>query len=181
MIETRRLIIREWRPEDAAEAFRMYGDPDVTRFIGGAAVPDPEAMRTRMDWIIARNNRLPEGYGSFAAVSRATGQLIGTAMIKPMPGADGELTDDIEVGWHLAKKNWGQGYATEFGHALLRHGFEVLQIELLHAVVDPPNVASRRVAERLGMNHVGQTTLYYDGDPIEHFQLDRETWQQQQA
>jgi RimJ/RimL family protein N-acetyltransferase len=62
------------------------------------------------------------------------------------------------------------------GRALLQHGFEVLDLEVLHAVVDPLNAASQRVAEKIGMRRMGQTRAYYDQE-LEHFEMDREEWQ----
>lgn len=181
VLQTPRLLIRTWEMADVDAAFAMYGDPQVTRWLWGDPLPNLETMRQRMVEIIERNATFSPGLGSFPAVSRETGRIVGTALIKPMPGADGKLTDDIEVGWHVTRQHWGRGFATEFGLELLRHGFDTLQIPRLHAVVDPPNVASQRVAQKIGMRHTGQTVRYYDGKPIEHFELDRDEWSQRQA
>lgn len=61
------------------------------------------------------------------------------------------------------------------GGALLRRGFDSLDLGMLHAVVDPANGASQRVAEKIGMRRVGRTRQYYDVE-VDHFELRREEW-----
>lgn len=78
-----------------------------------------------------------------------------------------EFVDAYEVGWHLRKAAWGNGYATEIGKALLDYGFNVLNLPVLYAAIAPGNVASVRVAQKLGMAHLDQTVRYYDdGDEL---------------
>jgi RimJ/RimL family protein N-acetyltransferase len=61
------------------------------------------------------------------------------------------------------------------GHALLVRAFEQLGLEIVHAVVETPNVASQRVARKIGMRHAGRTTAFYDAE-LEHFTLTRDEW-----
>jgi len=89
----------------------------------------------------------------------------------------GELSSDIEIGWHLNKRQWGRGYATEYGKKLIELGFETFNLEQVHALVDLKNDKSKKVAIRLGMDHIGQTTDYYEGTPIDHFLLTRENYE----
>jgi ribosomal-protein-alanine N-acetyltransferase len=175
VFETQRLFARVWQLDDAEAAFRIYGDPEVTRYIGGHTEPDLDAMVTKLEFLIERNRNLPEGHGSFSLILKQTDEIVGAALLKELPNADSAPSGDIEIGWHLARCHWKQGFATEAGFALLEHGFQ-LGLSELHAVVDSPNTASRRVAERLGMRHVGQSTRYYGGVVVEHFVLSRAEW-----
>jgi len=67
---------------------------------------------------------------------------------------------EIEVGYHLARAFWGRGYATEAARACVRFGFEQLNLERIVAVVQPANVASRRVLEKCGLTYTGMGYYY---------------------
>ena len=172
---TERLFARAWDPErDVAGAFALYGDPEVVRFIGGNLVADLDAQREHLRQIIGRIARFPEGQGSWPTFDAESGEMVGTALLKPLPksGTDREPSNDIEVGWHLARAHWGRGFATEMGRALLRYGCHELKLPVLHAVVETPNARSLAVARRIGLRHVGTTDAYYD-HVLEHFILER--------
>ncbi len=175
IFETERCFARLWSLDDAQAAFTMYGDPEVMRYLGNETKADVEETRTLLEEVLERAERLPAGMGSFPLIERASAELVGTALIKPLPDAEKQWTDDIEIGWHLARKHWGKGLATEMGRALLRYGFVELDIPVLHAVVETPNEASLQVARRIGMNAVERTQAYY-GRELEHFVLTREEW-----
>ena len=178
IFRTERLFASRWEPGDAVHALEIYGDPEVTRYIGGKPEADIDSMRVRLEALIERNERLGPQMGSFPVFDRATGQLLGSALIKPLPDTSGELTDDIEIGWHLRRSAWRQGYASEFGRKLLSIGFDDLNLPVLHAVVDRQNPASARVAERLGMRFLGLTCRYYTGEQILHFAMDAGRYRQ---
>ncbi|MEE2640467.1 MAG: GNAT family N-acetyltransferase [Planctomycetota bacterium] len=174
--ETTRLVASQWKVDFAEPAFEIYSDTEVTRFIGGMAVRDVDQMRSRIGEIIERNRSFPPGLGSYPMFLKSTGSLVGTALIKPLPDPTGKLTRDVEIGWHLSRRQWGRGYATEWGKKLMQIAFEELELPEVHAVIDPPNEKSKKVAERLGMEHLGQTTAYYHGEPIEHYRMRRMEW-----
>lgn len=173
VFETSRLIAYQWSPEFAKAAFEIYGDPEVTRFIQGAAVDSVERMKDRISEMIEKYESYPDGMGSFPVCLKSTGTMVGTALLKPLPDNSGNLCQEIEIGWHLARRQWGRGYATEYGNKLLEIGFEEFDLKELHAVIDPPNEKSSKVAVRLGMKHLGVTDAYYDGKPLDHFVMSR--------
>lgn len=163
LFETERLTIRSWIPEsDAEQAFEIYSDPEVTYFLGNASrATSIEAMRQRLIDNIERSRRRKNGTGSWAIVEKATTTIVGTILLKPLPDRDGLPTEDYEVGWHLRRASWGNGYATEAGRGMLDYGFSVLNLPVIYAVVKPENHASIRVTQRLGMKPVGSTKQYY--------------------
>ncbi|MEC9091496.1 MAG: GNAT family N-acetyltransferase [Planctomycetota bacterium] len=169
VFETTRLIGRCWNPDHAKAALEIYSDPEVTQYIPSMHSNDVEEMRQTINEIIERDRSLPQGMGSFPVFLKTTGTMIGTALIKPLPDANGELTDQVEIGWHLARRQWGRGYATEYGKKLIEIGFCEFHRDELHALVDPPNEKSKKVALRLGMERIGQTTQYYLGQLADHF------------
>jgi ribosomal-protein-alanine N-acetyltransferase len=173
LTETERLIIRDWMPQDEAEqAFEIYGDPEVMRFIGsGKTEESVESQRRSLQQRIERDAALQNGTGFWAIVDKETGEIFGTVILKQLPDNDGNPTPEIEVGWHLKKAAWGKGYATEAGQAVLDYGFNVLKLPIIYAVVKPENTASIRVTQRLGMTPLGRTQKYY-GKELELFKLE---------
>ncbi|MBD1870631.1 GNAT family N-acetyltransferase [Cyanobacteria bacterium FACHB-471] len=172
LTETERLVIRNWIPQDDAEqAFEIYGDPEVRRFIGGGKEESVETQRRSLQQRTDRTAALNNGTGFWAIADKETGEIFGTVILKQLPDNDGNLTSEIEVGWHLKKAAWGKGYATEAGQAVLNYGFNVLKLPVIYAVVNPENTASIQVTQRLGMSPLGRTQQYY-GKELELFKLE---------
>lgn len=172
VFETERLIARRWDPDrDAERAFEMYGDPEVTKYIGGQTAPDVATVRANLVKAIERNRtKFGEPFGSFPVFVRETGELVGTAILKPLVDGEDHAMPEIEIGWHLIKRAWGHGYASEYARALLRRAFALTNEEKIYAVVQPPNARSIAVALRIGMRHVGRTERYY-GRELELFEM----------
>ncbi len=146
MFETERLLIRPWSLDDAQEFFSMYTDEQVVHFLPGMRPESLEDQIERMERVIERYRERADGTGAFTCRLRSDGRLIGTALLKGLPGHD-----LIEVGWHLDRWAWGQGFASEMGTCMLHHGFETMGLEYVVAVVDPLNEKSKQVALRIGM------------------------------
>lgn len=149
-LETERLVIREWEPGDR-EAFRaMAQDPVVMRYINGGVPLSEEEI----DATLARQGRNAEvhGFCMGALVEKASGEVIGVAGLQPLG-----TTGDLEIGWWLAPRVWGRGFATEAGAAAMNHVLGTLGRPRVVAIIDPPNEASKRVAARLGLRFVRQT------------------------
>lgn len=158
---TERLLLRQWRDGDEPELFEIYGDGDVTRWLGMEPLAALGAVAAHRAFIAGRVARYPDGLGGWGIAARHTGRLVGGALLKPLPDADDHPTEHIEVGWHLARSAWGHGYATEAAGAVLRYAFDVVGLSEVHAVVRTGNRPSERVAERLGMEHRGTTDAWY--------------------
>lgn len=174
-IETARLVGRPWKLEDVEDAFTLWGDTEVTRYVGMTPLADLDEARARLGAMIARYEAFGPPFMAHALVERATGEIVGTTLLKPVPISAGHPPgDDVEIGWHLARRHWGRGLATEAGRALVDHAFRHLDRDVLVAVVEPPNARSLAVARRLGMTHRGRTVRYYDLE-LELFELRRPT------
>ena len=78
-----------------------------------------------------------------------------------IPRFEAHFTPCVEIGWRLAAEYWNHGYATEAARAVLRFGFDTLQLDEIVAFTVPDNLASRRVMEKLGMTH-------NDADDFDH-------------
>jgi RimJ/RimL family protein N-acetyltransferase len=151
VIETPRLILREFLPRDADALARVISDPETMRFY-----PAPFDRAGVEDWI-GRNIRRYEkdGHGLWAMDLKPTGEMIGDCGIT-VQEVDGERLP--EIGYHVRRDIWGQGFATEAARACRDYGFERLKAEFLVSLIRPENLASRRVAERNGMKVWKQTT-----------------------
>jgi RimJ/RimL family protein N-acetyltransferase len=147
-------VLRQFREDDFEAYLRMMSDPEVRRYLGGGDVPSREegwrhmAMQAGI-WTI-------RGYGLWAVELRATGELVGRV------GAwFPEGWPEIEVGWVIAPEHWGSGYATEAGREALRQAFATLDVTHVISLIRPENVASRRVAEKLG-GTIDKTEVFHD-------------------
>lgn len=169
IFETERLVARRWNLNLAAQSLEIYADPRVTEHIQKMHCDTEEEMTRKLEWIIERNRRWNEPFGSFPVFSKLENQLVGTALIKALPDSQGELSKDIEIGWHLGSQHWGKGYATEFGNELIRIGFDA-GLSVIYAVTGLENAASQAVCRRLGMTYVGRTQEYY-GQELELFEV----------
>ena len=93
------------------------------------------------------------------------GTAVGLVMIKPIPPSGGGEATMLEIGWRQVAEHCGHGYVTEAARAVL-DAVHRAGVERLVAVVDPENLASQRVAVRIGMERVGPTTEFYDAETV---------------
>ena len=156
-LESERLVLRGWDPEDAAAAVGAYGDTEVAHWLAPTMdqVGDAAAMRVLLQQWIAEDARMLTPAGRWAIERRQDGQVIGGATLLPLPP-----DDEFEVGWALHPQAWGHGYATETGLALARWAFEQ-GIEQVVALVRPANTRALAMVQRMGMEWVGETEKYH--------------------
>lgn len=170
VFQTERLVVGQWSLELAEPALRIYGDPLVTKWIGGISEDSIESMRDRLNALIERNQKWPKCWGSWPVFSKQSRELLGALLMKPLPDGNGELTTDIEIGWHLSRDCWGNGFASEGGRKLIEIAFDELDVPELFAVTRPDNTRSQNVALRLGMAYQGRTDAYY-GQTLDLFKI----------
>jgi len=121
----------------------MHLDSEVCRFIG---LRTPEQTRNGLcAWIAAYRW---VGFPKWAVVLQENGALIGRCGVTP---EEYEGISEPELGWTFARAHWGFGYATEAAAAVMKHLFEVLGFRRIISLIDPQNLASERVAARIGM------------------------------
>lgn len=95
------------------------------------------------------------GYGWWAVESQADNHLIGWSGLRFLPE-----TDEIEIGYLLARPYWGTGLATEGALAGMNFGFEKLKIPTIIGIVHPENLASQRVLEKIGLQFQEETEYF---------------------
>jgi [ribosomal protein S5]-alanine N-acetyltransferase len=177
LIETSRLIIRDWHPEeDAEQALQIYSDPEVTKFIRTKADSIEKQISVLRRWV-EKPIQPDDGTGLWAIVTKSIGEIIGTVILLQLLQHEQFVTQNYEIGWHLKRSAWGKGYATEAAKAILNYGFNKLNLSAIYAVVDPENTASIHVTQRLSMKPVGRTNQYY-GTELEMFMIEANAWRE---
>lgn len=171
-LESERLPLRPRSLEDIDAVARMNADPQVMKHI--AAVGDPAMGR---DAVAARSFSHVErglGYWSVFAKGDPAGFLGYVGLIP-----DGDAAEDVQLSYRFTVSSWGRGYAREAAACLLRHGFETLTLTSIAVTTHPLNLASLRLAERLGFLPVPMDPTILIGHPAviaTRFRLTGEAW-----
>lgn len=146
ILETKRLILRHQVLQDLDALWALYCDPEITKYIPDAPRSRDEA-REELEWHMNGHPRFPE-LGLWATIHKETGRFIGRCGLLPWT-IDGQ--QEVEVAYTIARDYWGQGLATEAAQAILQYGFEKLNLSRLISVIEAENIASQKVAEKIGM------------------------------
>jgi RimJ/RimL family protein N-acetyltransferase len=161
VIETERLTLRGHTLDDFAECAAIWGDPRVTRFIGGRPSTEEEAwarlLRNIGHWAAL-------GFGYWAVREKSSGRFVGDVGLADLRrDLQPSLAGIPESGWVLAPWAHGQGFATEAVRAVLAWGETHLRATRTVCLIAPDNAPSLRVAAKCGYKEFGRTT--YKGEP----------------
>ncbi|MBI2526970.1 MAG: GNAT family N-acetyltransferase [Candidatus Rokubacteria bacterium] len=174
ILGTRRLRLRPFTAEDAEAHARLYADPEVTRYLGGASAiaqtPGERSARTLEAFV---RHWAEHGFGVWAVLERESGRLIGQCGLKYLPVAP-VTAPEVEILYALERRCWGRGLATEAAGAALRHGFVTLRLPRIVAVTRPQHRASLGVMGKLGMSCHGSVEVC--GIRAVLYALSRETY-----
>jgi RimJ/RimL family protein N-acetyltransferase len=158
-LETDRLILRRWRPDDVEAFAELNADPRVMEFFPATLTRgEVEAMIRRIESGIDEH-----GVGFWAAELKQGGDLVGFIGLN-VPGYPLPFAPCVEIGWRLAHRFWGKGLAQEGARASLRYGFEKLGLKEIVSFAVVGNQRSRQVMERIGMK-------YAAGEDFDHPKL----------
>lgn len=179
VLQTERLLLRNWKQSDLELFARMNSDPQVMEFF-----PKP-LLKEESDLMAQKIIRhLDEkGWGLWAVELKDQGQFIGfVGLSVPMP--DVPVAPAVEIGWRLAKEFWGHGYATEAAREVLKFAFENLELNEVISFTAKTNLRSQAVMQRIGLANTHKNFLHPrvpDGSNLrEHvlFRLSKETFLQ---
>lgn len=172
MIQTERLLLRQWRDEDLEPFAALNADPGVMEYF-------PSVLNAAESDAAAAGNRAQiaeQGWGLWAVEVIDTNEFIGFAGLWTVP-ADYPFVPAVEVGWRLAQAHWGRGYATEAARAAVAFGFGELQLAEIVSMTSVGNARSRRVMEKLGMTREPADDFEHpripDGHPLRRHVLYR--------
>jgi len=146
ILETDRLLLRHIIMDDLEPLYALYRDPQIRKYFP-EGVLNLEETRQELEWHMHGHPHYPE-LGLWATVHKETGTFIGRCGLLPWE-IDGRL--EVEIAYLIDKSFWGRGLGTEAAQAILKYGFEELNLSRLICLIDPENIASQKVAERIGM------------------------------
>jgi ribosomal-protein-alanine N-acetyltransferase len=145
MLETRRLILRKMTMEDLDDLLCIFSDPKVMQSFGGVLFD-----RARMkQWLLRNLNHQDQyGYGLFSVILKESGELVGDCGLEH---TEVEGSPEVEIGYDFLSAYWGRGLATEAACAVRDYAFRELGLPRVISLIRPGNLASIRVAEKIGM------------------------------
>ena len=147
-LETERLLLRPWEDSDFEVYHAMNRDPVVREFYLG--LQSLEKSRDFMRRATEQDSRY--GYFFQPVFEKKSGDFVGHLGLAKIE-FEAPFTGGTEIGWMLKRQFWGRGYAVEMAQALLGHAFGELQLPEVLAFTVATNTRSRRVMEKLGMQH----------------------------
>lgn len=175
--DTERLRLVVWAERHIAPFAALNADPEVMRYFP-ATLSEAE---TRAGVELWRAQFADAGWSNWAVELKASGEFIGFIGLsvprRPLP-----CSPCVEVGWRLARRYWGRGYASEGARACLKVGFERLGLAEVVSFTAPANTRSRAVMARIGMRDTGQDfdhPAVPPGSPLRRhclYALTREAW-----
>jgi RimJ/RimL family protein N-acetyltransferase len=177
--DTQRLRLRQWRQADREPFASINADPKVMEFFPSLLDrAESDVMADRCQSLIAEY-----GWGLWAVEKRNTGQFMGFVGLH-VPIAELPFSPCVEIGWRLASRYWGDGFATEAARGALRVGFELIGLPEVVSFTAVRNVRSLAVMERLGMRK-SPASFEHPGVPLgsklrEHYlyRLSCEQWRE---
>lgn len=144
ILETDRLILRQFKEEDAHAFFELNSDPEVIRYTGDEAFENLQAARA---FILAYEPYKRDGFGRWAVELKATNEFVGFCGLRLLESGE------VDLGFRFHRKHWGQGYATESAKACLSYGFNKLNLKRIIGRAALENKASIAVLEKIGMSY----------------------------
>lgn len=142
--ETARLLLRPPKVEDLEPFVEIHEHPDVVRFLTGIGPATGRVASWRLLALLIGHWHL-RGYGQWAVVEKATGELIGRVGLWNPEGWPG-----IELGWVIKRSRWDNGFATEGARAAADFAFAEIGADRIISMIQPDNPRSIRVANKIG-------------------------------
>lgn len=163
ILETERLILREFVESDADALTIILGDPEIMKFSSSGAL-DSSGIKSFL--AKTQNRYKQDGVGHWAVVLKESNELIGAiGLIVHL--IEGQKY--LEVGYRLARKNWHQGLASEAASACRDYAFIQLKKDYVVSIIQAENIPSIAVAERMGMKH--ERDAVYGTTPVRIYSI----------
>jgi ribosomal-protein-alanine N-acetyltransferase len=143
-LRTERMVLRLMEMADVDDLMGIFSDPVAMRYY-----PSTKSRQEAEEWVRrVQESYRDRGFGLWVAVLEDSGEFVGQCGLTVQ---EVEGKNEVEIGYLFLRKFWGRGLATEAAKAARDHGFGTLGYERLVSLIDPGNLASRRVAEKVGL------------------------------
>jgi len=147
VLETKRMVLRKFTPEDFDAVYEMYSDPETM-----AHYPKPYDAEMTRNWIAWNIQHYEDyGFGIWAVILKETGAYIGDCGIT-MQNIDGDWVP--EIGYHIHKNHWRKGFGLEAAKAVRDWFFETTDFPSVYSYMKYTNVASYSTAMANGMKKI---------------------------
>jgi RimJ/RimL family protein N-acetyltransferase len=164
ILETERVRLRPYTHDDLDDLAAMFADEEHMRFYS-----HPKSRDESQRWIDWNLDLYQEhGFGLWVMESLDSSEFLGDCGLTPQTV---DSVTDIEVGWHTVRSHWNQGLATEAAAACRDLAFDEIGRRRLISIIHPDNIASRRVAEKIGMTV--EKTAHHGSGPKVIYAIDR--------
>jgi ribosomal-protein-alanine N-acetyltransferase len=145
VLETDRLVLREFSPDDAPFMLRLLNEPSFLHFIGDRGVRNLEQARQYVvERILSSYER--HGFGLYMVELADSQEAIGTCGLIKREGMK-----DVEIGFAFLPEFWSRGYAVESAQAVMDYARRDLDLERVVAIANPDNERSFRLLEKIGL------------------------------
>jgi RimJ/RimL family protein N-acetyltransferase len=177
-LETTRVRLRQYRHSDFPHIVELHTDPAVMRHLTMGVPESLEDTRKFVARTLRYQERFDNKFGVLSAELLHGGEFIGWFFLRPDESSDLVDFTQLELGYRLLRRFWGQGYATEVSRELVRRAFEEQETEGVYATATTDHVASQRVMQKLGMRFAGTSIDMSGGQPEEvvTYRIDRAAW-----
>ncbi|MFA9376023.1 MAG: GNAT family N-acetyltransferase [Lachnotalea sp.] len=159
-MKTKHIGFSHWTEADLELAIQLWGEKDVTQYICATGEFAQQDIMNRLN--VEINNAIKYKVQYWPIYDLITGELIGCCGLRPFKSE----SYSYEIGFHLRKKFWGQGYAMEAATEVIQHAFTVLNATKIYAGHHPQNIGSRKLLNRLGFQYIGDN--FYEPTGLNH-------------
>lgn len=148
-LHTKRLYLRKMKVADASSLFRIWSDPDVTKFMNISSFTSENQAKDMIELLdgLAQSNEAIR----FSIIELESTEIIGSCGYNTLDFEHAKA----EIGYDIAQAFWGKGYATEAINSLVEHAFTTLALNRIEAKVHPENVNSIKVLQKLNFTFEG--------------------------
>ena len=166
ILQTPRLILRQFEPTEANLLLDLNSDEAIVKYVHEPTLKTIDEATYILENIILPQYQL--GLGRWACFTGKENTFIGWCGLKYI-----REKDEIDLGYRFKQIFWGNGYATESANAVLKYGFETLQLNKIVGRAHIENLASIRVLEKIGLIYSGEA--FEDNCPVKCFYLENPT------
>ena len=150
ILQTERLILRDFREEDWRDVHEYGSDPEVVNYLPWGPNTE-EQSKAFISRVLTQQKTLPRFTFDFAMVNKMTNRVMGSCSIIIQDAANRKAM----IGYVLNRRYWNQGYVTEAAREVVSYGFDELRLHRIYAACDPANTGSYRIMEKIGMQREG--------------------------
>lgn len=151
-VETQRLLMREFREEDAHGLLKLNSNLEVIKFLHMNPMKNIEEALKEVEGVINQYHK--NKIGRWIVIEKSTNQFIGCSGLKLEDMEMNGHKNFFDVGYRFLPEFWGKGYATESAIASIKYGFEEMKLNKINAAAHHENIGSRKVLQKSGMREI---------------------------